>query len=147
MARLARIEDLKEILGLYKELRPNDPILNYKEAEKAFQNIIDNPNTAVIVEEQNDRLYATCMLGIVPSLAEAARPFGIIEHVVTLAKARGKGFGKSVLSFALQFAWENNCYKVVILSGTQRHEAHRLYESVGFVGGLEKGFVAKPGKI
>jgi hypothetical protein len=40
-------------------------------------------------------------------------------------------------------AWSKGCYKVMLLSGSQRVEAHKLYESVGFVGGIERGFVAR----
>jgi len=32
----------------------------------------------------------------------------------------------------------------MLLSGAQRKEAHKLYESVGFDGDVERGFVAKP---
>jgi hypothetical protein len=37
-----------------------------------------------------------------------------------------------------------NCCKVVLLSGAQRVEAHRVYEAIGFSGEVERGFVIKP---
>ncbi len=49
-----------------------------------------------------------------------------------------------VLEYALNAAWSKGCYKVLLLSGAQRTQAHRLYESVGFLGDVERGFVAKP---
>ena len=142
--RLARQEDLCGILALYKTLRPTDPELTPDVAAQALTAIIGNPNTEIVVAEAEGQLCSTCMLGIVPSMAQGARPFGVIEHVVTLPDARGKGLGKSVLRFALQLAWEKKCYKVLLLSGEQRKDAHRVYERVGFVGDVEKGFVAKP---
>ena len=33
----------------------------------------------------------------------------------------------------------------MLLSGSQRTDAHKLYESVGFVSDVERAFVAKPG--
>lgn len=36
-----------------------------------------------------------------------------------------------------------DCHKVVLLSGAQRIDAHRLYEKVGFNGCAERGFVIK----
>ena len=48
------------------------------------------------------------------------------------------------MKYALDLAWANNCCKVVLLSGAQRVEAHRLYESLGFKGGIERGSVVKP---
>jgi GNAT superfamily N-acetyltransferase len=85
------------------------------------------------------------MLAIVPNLASGARPFGIIEHVVTLQEFRRRGHARRVLEHALKLAWSRHCYKVVLLSGADRTEAHRLYESAGFNGGVERGFVAKAG--
>ena len=74
---------------------------------------------------------------------ERGAPFGLIEHVVTAFRFRRQGFGRQVLSFALDLAWSKGCYKVVLVSGSARAEAHRLYESVGFKGDVERGFVAK----
>ena len=50
-----------------------------------------------------------------------------------------------MLHLALDRAWARGCYKVILLSGVQRTDAHRPYESVGFRGDIERGFVAKPG--
>ena len=68
----------------------------------------------------------------------------MIEHVVTLRAFRGRGLGAAVLWHALAFAWAQQCCKVMLLSGAQRPDAHRLYEAVGFRGDVERGFVAKP---
>jgi GNAT superfamily N-acetyltransferase len=84
------------------------------------------------------------MLALVPNLANGARPFGVVEHVVTLPEFRRRGHARRALEHALNLAWSKSCYKVVLLSGAQRKEAHKLYESVGFVGGIEEGFVARP---
>ncbi|MCK7596365.1 GNAT family N-acetyltransferase [Microbulbifer sp. CAU 1566] len=144
MPRLAELKDKDGILQLYRALRPNDPELGSEASEKALSEIINSPNADIIVAEHNGKLSSTCMLGTVPSMAMAGRPFGVIEHVITLPEARGNGLGKAVLTFALNQAWDMGCYKVLLLSGAQRVEAHRLYESVGFIGDVEKGFVAKP---
>src|SRR4051812_7527913 len=117
MIRQAIINDINEILILYRELRPNDPVLDATHAKQALGEIIENSNTKIIVADVNGKLCATCMLGIIPSLAMGARPFGIIEHVITLPEARGNGYGKAVLTYALESAWQSSCYKVMLLSG------------------------------
>ncbi|WCH20965.1 GNAT family N-acetyltransferase [Aeromonas salmonicida] len=38
---------------------------------------------------------------------------------------------------------QQDCYKVMLLSGEGREAAHRLYEKLGFKAGIEKGFVIK----
>jgi GNAT superfamily N-acetyltransferase len=137
-------EDLEGVLHLYRELRPHDPPLEPQLARDAFAGLITHENVDLIVCESDGVLTATCMLAVVPNLGSGARPFGVVEHVVTLPKFRRRGHARLVLGHALNLAWSRFCYKVVLLSGAQRKEAHKLYESVGFVGGIEEGFVARP---
>ena len=142
--RLANRDDLTGVLRLYRELRPNDPVLTFPEAASAWTAMLSDPNVSVIVATDDTAVVSSCMLGVIPSLASGGRPFGIIEHVVTAKTHRRMGFARAVLELALNLAWSRQCYKVVLLSGASRDEAHRLYESVGFRGKVERGFVAKP---
>jgi GNAT superfamily N-acetyltransferase len=142
--RRAESNDLPGVLTLYRELRPHDPELAPDAGREAFRVLTARNDVHIVVCEVEKTLVATCMLAIIPSLACGARPFGIIEHVVTLSTRRGRGYGRYVLEHALNLAWSGRCCKVVLFSGTQRTDAHRLYESVGFVGNVESGFVAKP---
>ena len=143
LARLARYEDLKSVQRLYKELRPDDPELSAEEAARRWKGMLDQPMVKLIVAEQGDRVASTCMLALIPNFASGGRPIGFIEHVVTLSEFRGRGFAGVVLRHALNLAWSEDCCKVVLLSGAQRVEAHRLYQSLGFRGDIERGFVVK----
>lgn len=77
------------------------------------------PNLAVVVADTQGILVSTCILAIIPNLASGARPFGVIEHVVTLESFRGQGMASAVLKHALHLAWSRDCYKVMLLSATQ----------------------------
>jgi GNAT superfamily N-acetyltransferase len=145
MIRLARVEDLTSVQRLYKELRPHDPELSLDAAARLWRDVLAQPQIRLIVAEQDAQLAATCMLAFVPNFANGGRPIGFIEHVITLAEFRGRGLARAVLQHALDLAWSRDCCKVVLLSGAQRAEAHRLYESLGFRGDSERGFVIKPG--
>lgn len=142
--RLATIDDLPGVLALYKELRPHDPELSHDNATRLWDEILKNSDVHVFVCDVEGQLASSCMLAVVPNLASGGRPFGIVEHVITLARFRRRGLAQIVLKSALAFAWSRRCYKVVLLSGAQRLEAHKLYEAVGFRGDIERGFVAKP---
>src|SRR6476620_1473276 len=130
----AELTDLPGVLALYRELRPRDPELEPDAAREAFRDLIARNDVHILVCDAGHTLVSTCMLAIIPNLASGARPFAVIEHVVTLSAHRGRGYGRRVLEHALDLAWSRRCCKVMLLSGTQRTEAHRLYESVGFVG-------------
>jgi GNAT superfamily N-acetyltransferase len=144
IVRTAKVRDLEGILVLYRELRPRDPELAPEAARDLFANLVERNDVHVLVCDAGGVLVATCMLAVIPNLASGGRPFGIIEHVVTLSIHRGRGYARLVLEHALALAWSRHCYKVMLLSGMQRTGAHKLYESVGFVGNVERGFVAKP---
>jgi GNAT superfamily N-acetyltransferase len=141
--RLAKPADLSGILALYRELRPKDPYLSEPEGKAAFDQVLHDNALSLIVCERGNVLAATCMLAVIQNLASGARPFGVLEHVVTLPEFRRQGLARMVLRYAMELAWSKRCYKVTLLSGADRIEAHRLYESVGFRGDIERGFVAK----
>lgn len=144
MIRLATREDLKGVLALYKELRPHDVELEGQFARTKWGELIDDPTMLIVVAERDGELASTCALGLNRSIANGARPFGIIEHVVTSQSFRKQGLSRKVLEYALEIAWQHDCAKVMVLSGEALTSAHRVYESVGFKGGIEKGFVIKP---
>jgi hypothetical protein len=41
-------------------------------------------------------------------------------------------------------AWEQTCYKVMLLTGSRRSATHPFYEACGFRGDEKTGFVARP---
>lgn len=139
--RTCNEQDVAGLLALYRELRPHDPQL--VEAEAALAALLAQSHVRLIVAEVEGQLAATCQLGVIPTLANGGRPFGIIEHVITAARFRRQGLSQKVLEHALAIAWQQNCYKVMLLSGEGREAAHRLYEKLGFKAGIEKGFVIK----
>ncbi|HZY17536.1 MAG TPA: GNAT family N-acetyltransferase [Ramlibacter sp.] len=144
LTRLARVEDLPVVQRLYRELRPDDPEPSADEAARRWSALLGQQTVKLIVAEHGDQLASTCMLALIPNFASGGRPIGLIEHVVTLSTLRGQGFAGAVLRHALHLAWSDDCCKVVLLSGAQRVDAHRLYESLGFRGNIERGFVVKP---
>jgi GNAT superfamily N-acetyltransferase len=144
VTRFAELRDLPGVLRLYKELRPHDPDLSAHDADSQWRKLITQPHIRVVVTEAEGCLASTCMIALIENLASAGRPFAVIEHVVTLAQFRGRGLARATIQYALDFAWSRKCCKVMLLSGTARHDAHRLYESLGFQGDVERGFVIKP---
>ena len=141
--RKARETDLEALTRLYSSLRPGDPILDQFDAAASLNRVINNSVTSLFVAEVNDVLASTCMLAMIPNFASGGRPIGVIEHVITLPEYRGRGLARVTLSAALKCAWDNHCCKVFLLSGADRVDAHRLYESLGFNGNVERGFVIK----
>jgi hypothetical protein len=69
------------VLELYKYLNPYDPVPQPSEAARQWAKLMDTAR--VFVADLHGTLVSTCVLVIVPNLARGARPFAVIENVVT----------------------------------------------------------------
>jgi GNAT superfamily N-acetyltransferase len=130
--RPAEPADLPEVLALYRQLNPRDPVLDLSAAEPQWSALLSCGLTTVFVAEMNGKLLSSCTLAIVPNLSRGARPYGVIENVVTDAGYRRMGLGRAVLHAARDKAWQANCYKLLLATGSQRESTLRFYEGAGF---------------
>ena len=88
--------------------------------------------SAVLVGRVGGRLLASCTLVVIPNLTRGGKPYALIENVVTHAAARGRGHGKALLAAAVERAWQHECYKVMLLTGSERPSTHAFYRAAGF---------------
>lgn len=137
---IGKKEDLSAILELYKQLSDsNDFSFTINEANKVWD-IIENNNVKYFLAKDNKKLTGSCYICIIPNLTFNGRSIGFIENVIIDENYRGKGIGKKLMEMAVEYAKENNCYKVVLQSGIKRQEAHKFYENIGFNGESKKAF-------
>ena len=140
----ALLGDLPQLLALYQYLNSDDPLLAVDDAlQQHWQTILNNNALFYVVARDEDRVVATCALTIIPNLTRSARPYGLIENVVTHPDYRKRGIGTQVLKYALDIAWSHNCYKVMLLTGSKNEGTLRFYENAGFIRGEKTGFVAR----
>lgn len=119
--RLIQHNELQKLLQLHKHLKQEDPELVMVEAlKKLWSEIYNDSNSFYIMVNINGDLVASCVLTIIRNLTRSTRPYGLIENVVTHSDHRKNGYGRSVLSKALEIAWEKNCYKVMLLTGSKK---------------------------
>src|SRR5204863_3734002 len=130
--RSAADRDLPELLNLYRHLHPHDPELEPATAERVWSRLLASSFMTVIVAQAAELLVSSCTLAIVPNLSRGGRSYGVIENVVTHADYRRRGLGHRVLAHALDVAWQADCYKVLLATGSTRETTLRFYEEAGF---------------
>jgi GNAT superfamily N-acetyltransferase len=132
IVRSAAERDLSDVLELYRHLHPREPVLEPATAEHVWSTLLRSTFMTVVVAQAAGLLVSSCTLAIVPNLSRGGRSYGIIENVVTHADYRRQGLGRRVLVHALDVAWQANCYKVLLATGSQRESTLRFYEEAGF---------------
>ena len=143
--RAIQRDELGQLLALYEQLHPHDPPLPMDGyLESLWDQIVDDPKLFCFVGELDGVLVASCTLTIVPNLTRGARPYGLIENVITHRDYRRRGFGTRLLQHALGVAWDRVCYKVMLLTGRKDEGVFRFYEEAGFRQGIKTGFIAYP---
>jgi ribosomal protein S18 acetylase RimI-like enzyme len=130
--RGAKHDDLPAVLSLYRHLHPHDPELDTTTAERVWSALLASGFTTVIVAKAADLVVASCTLAIVPNLSRGGRSYAVIENVVTHAEYRRRGLGRRVLAHAIELAWQADCYKVLLATGSKRESTLRFYEEAGF---------------
>jgi ribosomal protein S18 acetylase RimI-like enzyme len=132
MMEIKKIEqnDLIDLASLFEELsgKPTDINLmlkNYEWMEK-------NGDYIVLGAKYERRLVGSLMGIICHDLVGECMPFMVIENVIVSNKFRGQGIGKKLMFEIEKIGKERNCYYTMFVSGAQRKEAHKFYESLGY---------------
>jgi GNAT superfamily N-acetyltransferase len=141
--RMAKQQGFEGILALYRQLNPDDPVIDDGRDTRVFAEILDSGNFHLFVAEAQGRIVATCYLNLIPNLTRNAAPYAIIENVVTDKDHRNQGIGKTIVQCALAYAWEADCYKVMLQTGSRREFTHAFYKTCGFSGNDKFAFVAR----
>ena len=141
MVREARIEDLDELLRLYLFLHEDSIPEMSEHLEKTWNQIIEDPNHHLIVNEIDGKIVSSCVCVIIPNLTRNVRPYAFVENVVTHADYRGRGLARECLNFAKEISEKENCYKMMLLTGSKKSETLRFYENSGYNSGDKTAFV------
>lgn len=144
LVRPAAENDLATVLFLYTHLHDADEKADGRALERAWLEILADPRTRLFILEDGGVPVSSCVLHILPNLTRGARPYGLIENVVTRREYRNQGFGTALLTRVLECAWEENCYKVMLLTGRSEPNVFWLYEKAGFVRGVKEGLIVYP---
>ncbi|GAC1040467.1 GNAT family N-acetyltransferase [Rhizobium sp. No.120] len=124
--------DLPTLLALYQHLNAEDPILDPQVAESRFADIMAHPAMTIFAAFDGGKATSSVTLVVIPNLTRGGAPYALIENVVTHADYRQRGLAGKVIGKAVAVAWEKNCYKAMLLTGSKDPATLRFYANCGF---------------
>lgn len=86
-------------------------------------------------------MVSSCVCVIIPNLTRNIRPYAFIENVVTHGDYRGKGYATECLDFAKKIAEKENCYKMMLLTGSKKESTLNFYTNAGYNSSDKTAFI------
>lgn len=141
MVREIEKSDLEGILELYLDLHEKKIPEHNNHLQSIWEEIISNQNYHIIVNEIEGKIVASCTCIIVPNLTHNVRKYALIENVVTHHEYRNKGYATECLNFAKALAEKEDCYKMMLMTGSKEESTLKFYQNAGYSSGGKTGFV------
>ncbi len=132
MIREVNEKDLAGLIKLYQQLHGSKVCVNDNELQKLWASIMQDKNHHIVVAEENREIISSCVCVIIPNLTHNQQPYALIENVITDIEYRNKGLATKCLDFARDIAKENNCYKIMLLTGSKEESTLNFYRKAGY---------------
>lgn len=141
MVREAFESDLQGILVLYLHLHETKIPEESDALKNTWRQIMDDDNHHLIVCEVDGEIVSSCACVVIPNLSRNVRPYAFVENVVTHKMYRGKGYATACLRYAQEIAEKNNCYKIMLLTGTKDNKTLDFYRKAGYNSSDKTAFI------
>lgn len=132
MVREVKKEELAEVLNLYLYLHEKSVPEQSEDLTATWNQIIADKNHHLIVNVIDGKIVSSCVCVIIPNLTRNVRPYAFVENVVTHADHRGHRYATECLDFAKSIAEKNNCYKIMLLTGSKEQKTLDFYKNAGY---------------
>lgn len=124
--------DLDGLLSLYTHLHDNPIPDKTEELLDLWRRILRDEQHHIIVAEEDGRIVSSCVCVIILNLTRRQRPYAVIENVITDPAYRGRGLATACLNYAREIAQRENCYKMMLMTGSKDEQTLRFYERAGY---------------
>ena len=132
MVREIKENELVQILKLYEQLGDNPFPKDNDNLNDTWDKIINDSNYHIVVCIEDGKIVSSCTVVIIPNLTHNVRPYAFVENVVTDINYRKKGKASKFLDYAKKIANENNCYKIMLLTGSKKESTLNFYKQAGY---------------
>ena len=132
MIREITQNDFEGLLTLYTQLHENSMPDQTDEIMNLWNRIVNDKDHHIIVAEENGQIVSSCVCVIIPNLTHNQQPYAFIENVITDVNYRNKGLATQCLDFAKEIAVKENCYKLMLLTGSKKESTLNFYRKAGY---------------
>ena len=82
--------------------------------------------------EEDGKIVSSCVCVIIPNLTHNQQPYGFVENVITDKEYRMQGLASACLDYAREIALKENCYKLMLLTGSKQESTLNFYRKAGY---------------
>ena len=141
MVREVCENELKDLLELYLYLHETNVPEVSEHLNKTWETILQDENHHIIVKVIDGKIVSSCVCVVIPNLTRNVRPYAFIENVVTHKEYRGRGYATACLDYAKEIAEKENCYKMMLLTGSKKESTIKFYERAGYNSSDKTAFI------
>ena len=132
MIREITENDFDGLMTLYMQLHDNPMPEKTEEIMELWKKIIEDDNHYIIIAEEDGMIVSSCVCVIIPNLTHNQQPYAFVENVITDEKYREKGLATKCLNYAKNIALKENCYKLMLLTGSKKESTLNFYRNAGY---------------
>lgn len=118
-----------DVLGVQRESLEEGHREQYIEA---FRKMSAQNGNQILLAENSSGVVGMLQITIIPGLSLGGASRANIEGVRVKADLRGRGVGTALMRKAIEIASDSECSMVQLTTNSQRADAKRFYESLGF---------------
>lgn len=141
MIREITPSDLDGLLKLYTQLHENEIPDKTDDVLMLWNRIISDKDHHIIVAEEDGKIVSSCVCVIVPNFTHNQRSYALVENVVTDENYRSRGLATACLDYAKNIAQKENCYKIMLMTGSKKESTLNFYRRAGYNSGDKTAFI------
>jgi ribosomal protein S18 acetylase RimI-like enzyme len=144
--REAEIKDIEDLQELYLKHLTKYPPKEVQLKEKwvmLLDKLIQDKNYHLLVGTADGKVVSSVTIVIIQNLTHDLRPYSVIENVVTHGDYRNRGYASELLSYATDIAVNENCYKIMLMTGSKKESTLDFYKKNGFDADEKTAFIKR----
>lgn len=141
MIREVMDSDYVGLMKLYMQLHNNPFPEKDNSMTELWNRILKDKDHHIFVAQEDGEIVSSCVCVIIPNLTHGQRPYALIENVITHEAYRKRGLATACLNYAKKIAEKENCYKMMLLTGSKEESTLKFYEMAGYNKNDKTGYI------